>query len=168
MSLYRSLLEGRYFIVALPAVLLLAGAGLVRIASLIPNGRARSAAVATCLVVVVALVATPLSSLYATERWDWRGAAAWVARTARPGDRITYIDIDGRSPFRFYLDRVAPTAVADASVDEVRAASGRTWLVLYLHRGGAPYDGLDATFPGYDVVESKNFRGVRVQLIERP
>ena len=32
-SLYRSLLEGRYFIVALPAILLLAGAGIVRIAS---------------------------------------------------------------------------------------------------------------------------------------
>ena len=165
-SLYRSLLEGRYFIVALPAVLLLAGAGVVRIASVVSNGRARVVVVAACLVLVVALVIAPLSSLYTAERWDWRGAARWVAQTAKAGDRVTYIDGDGRSPFRFYLDRVAPTAVSDASVDEIRSTSGRTWLVLYLRRD-VRYDGLEATFPGYDLIESKFFQGVRVQLIER-
>ena len=165
-STFRSLLEPRYFIVALPAMLLLASAGFVRLGTTI--GRERGAALAgvVALVLVVALSAGPLLEWYEAPRFDWRGAAGWVARDTRPGDRIAYIPVHARTPMGIYLDRYTDGPPVETTIDELRENPHRAWLVLYLIRG-VRYDGLEATLPGYRVVESKFFDGVRVQLIER-
>jgi mannosyltransferase len=165
-SIVIPLLEARYFIVALPGFLLLAGAGFTRIGSAIAGARGVAPGAAVGLALVGVLSVGPLTAWYDSPRWDWRGAASWVARMAEPGDRVTYVPINAREPFRLYLDRATgATPTSEATLDDLRATSGRAWLVLYLIRN-VRWDGVEATLPGYRVVESKFFQGVRVQLIE--
>ena len=166
-SLVRSLIEGRYFIVALPPLLLLAGAGIVRLSGAIRRPRDQRLAIAACVIAVAVMAAGPLATLYAAPRWDWRGAADWIGRTAEPGDRITYIPDNARTALQIYLDRHGTAQPIVATTDQIRATAGRTWLVLYILRS-TEYDGFEQTFPGYHVVESKFFDGVRVQLIDEP
>jgi hypothetical protein len=65
------------------------------------------------------------------------------------------------------LARMAPADLMRALAD--REANGSLYFVLLsmwrdLIRG-VPYDGLEATPPGYRILESKAFSGVRVELI---
>jgi len=166
-SFFRSLLEGRYFIVALPALLLLASAGCVRVGTTIARARGGTMAGVVAFAVVLALSGGPLLAWYEAPRFDWRAAAGWVARSIEPGDRLAYVPDKARIPMQLYLDRYSDRSPVDATIDDLRAMPHRAWLVLCLVRG-VRYDGLGATLPGYRVVESKAFDGVRVQLIERP
>jgi mannosyltransferase len=169
-SLGQSLLVPRYFIVALPPLLLLAGLGSVRTATWLSvrlrHPRGAPALSVALLTLVVVLTAPPLGSWYALRRDDFRGAADWVARTAEPGDRIIYNQPKGRYPFGIYLDQYAHGWPVAATVDDVRTSTGRTWVVLY---GLTDFQGrvFRATLPGYVVAESKVFSGLRVQLLER-
>jgi mannosyltransferase len=165
-SVFRSVLEGRYFIVALPALILLAASGVLRLGAAIRGERAAFATAAVAVAVVAVLAAAPIAAWYTAPRWDWRAAADWVARTSRDGDRIAYIEANGTIPMSQYLRRDTDSPPEEVSIDDLRASTGRAWLVLYLLRG-TRYDGLEATLPGYHVLESKAFDGVRVQLIER-
>jgi uncharacterized membrane protein len=165
-SLIRSVLEGRYFLVALPGLLLLAAAGIVRLGAAVRGERTALAASGLAVGVVALLATAPIAAWYVQPRWDWRAAAEWVARTSQDGDRIAYIEADGSVPMSHYLRRDTDSPPDEVTIDQLRASTGRAWLVLYLLRG-SHYDGLEATLPGYHVVQSKLFDGVRVQLIER-
>lgn len=169
-SVSHSLLEARYFIVALPAILLLAGAGMVRIGRLIGSAIGRRewwpAFAGIPLVLAMLLAVGPTMAWYdAPPRQDWRGAAGWIARTAEPGDRIVYTDDHARYPMGIYLDGAHLGRPVDTTVDDARASTGRTWLVVY---GLSPYGyrTFMTTMPGYRVALSKLFSGVRVQLLE--
>ena len=169
-SVWRSLLEPRYFIVALPAILLLAGAGMVRIGRLVAGAAGRrQAGVALAVIplaVAIALAIGPTQTWYtARPRQDWRGAAGWVARTAEPGDRIMYVTDHARPAMGVYLDKDGLARPVDMTVEAARASAGRTWLVVY-DTSPYAYRTLMATLPGYRVAESKLFSGVRVQLLE--
>jgi hypothetical protein len=124
------------------------------------------ATAAVAVGVVAVFAAAPIAAWYTEPRWDWRAAADWVARTSRGGDRIAYIEANGALPMSHYLRRDTNSPPEEVSIDQLRASTGRAWLVLYLLRGSR-YDGIEATLPGFHVVESKSFDGVRVQLIER-
>ena len=165
-SLWASLLVPRYFIVALPAITLLAGAGIVRIGGLLGGSRWRLPIVTAAIITAVALSALPLANWYGQSRTGWRDAATWVSRTAREGDSIAYYIDQGRIPFGLYLKRNHDYPV-DASLDELRVSTGRSWLVLSAI-GKQQFDELHASLPGYRVVESKVFEDIRVQLVERP
>jgi mannosyltransferase len=171
LSLWHSLLEPRYFIVALPPLLLLAGAGFARAGGWVARAIGRPTRAALVAVVPVGLAILlavgPVDAVYTATTGDWRAAADWVARTAEPGDRIVYYVDRGRYPFGIYLERYTRGWPVDATVDEVRASTGRTWLVFHLT---SDYQQrlFRESLPGYRVVESKVFNGLRVQLLERP
>jgi mannosyltransferase len=168
---WKPMLITRYFIVAVPAVALLAGAGMARLAVTIGTRRLPMAVPA--MVLVAALSAGPLADWYERPRTDWRGAADWVQRTALSDDRILFLGrhspIDrngvyrGRVPFLLYLER-ADVFLTVASVTEVIERPQRTWLVLHWVRDLA-YKDLREQMSGYDVEVSKLFEGVRVQLL---
>lgn len=169
-SVGRSFTEPRYFIVALPGLLLLTAAGFARAGAAVGRAAGRPrwgpGLAVVPLVVAVGLAAAPIDAWYTTPRGDWRAAAAWVARTAEPGDRIIYNVDRGRYPMGIYLERYADGWPVDATIDEVRASTGRTWVVYHLlsDYGQRLFR---ETLPGYRVVESKVFQGLRVQLLER-
>ena len=167
LSMSTSLLVPRYFIVSLPPMMLLAGAGAVRIGGLL--GRRRwGLPIATAIVSVAILLGLgPLGDWYGQTRTGWRDAAAWVSRTAQPGDRIAYHLERGQIPFANYLRRHDRAWPREASLEDLRMAPGRSWIVLYAI-GNQQYDALRDSLPGYRVVASKKFEDIRVQLLERP
>ena len=167
-SIWKSLLEPRYFIVALPALMLLAGAGFVRIGGWLGGRRARLPVAGAIVVLAIVLGVGPLQRMYGGDRGDWRGAAGWVAQAAEPGDRILYAPDKARYPLGIYLERSTVRPSVEATSADLRAARGRTWLVLYGLQG-TEYGSLFEQLPGYRVIASKLFRGnIRIQLVDRP
>ena len=168
-SAWHSLLEPRYFIVGVAPLLLLAAAGFVSAGEWLGRATRHPGLVVTAAVpilIVIALSLGPLGSWRTIVDGDWRAGAAWVARTAQPGDRIIYVVDRGRYPMDIYLDRYDRSRPADATIDDVRATSGRTWLVLH-KVSDFGYRTFMTTLPGYEVVSSKVFRGLRIQLLDR-
>jgi mannosyltransferase len=94
----------RYFLVCLPAVVLLLAVGL---------DRARPALRAVALLLVLLAAAQPLHGYYLQTYKDgenWRGLVQHVADRARPGDSAIFLSHYGRRPFEYYLDRHAGLA----------------------------------------------------------
>jgi hypothetical protein len=97
-SFARPLFLPRYFFFCLPALLLLAAAGVARL---------RSAWVLTpVLLLFVALSLRGTMSYYRQDfdlrRDDWRGAAQHVLSQARPGDAVVFQIAMGRMPYEYY------------------------------------------------------------------
>ncbi len=182
---YRPLFVVRYFIVCLPAVVVLLSLGLTRIR------RPFLAMVAISLVV--------LASLAGVGRWyrsgqseDWRGAERYVVGSTKAGDGVLFYAPYARIPFALYLNRNdsaghAPQPVypadswnvnemkfdADILVNEElireRAASfRRIWLVTsHAELYGASDPGYDATLAGLEAAGlrksgSRSFAGIRI------
>jgi mannosyltransferase len=101
-SLVRSpIFYPRYLIVALPALVTMAGIG-------IGGFRHRSFQV-IATGVLVALSIHPLLSYYGNsfkQGEDWRPAVAYVTGAERPGDGIVFLSRYGRRPFEYYLRRL--------------------------------------------------------------
>lgn len=143
----RPLFVPRYFIVCVPAIVLL-------LALVIDRVRVRNLALALLAVVVA-------GSLVVDVRWyrdgqaeDWRNATAFVVDSTRPGDAVMFYPPYVRIPFALYLDRqdsrgqapppVYPSAgftgdeirydyYIPITAEKVRAEAGqyrRIWLVL--------------------------------------
>ena len=122
---FQNLLLARYLVIIIPAVAVLAGAGLVWVRP--PYLRALTA------VGLAVLVAVGLPSAYAdTRQQDWRGAARWVATRAQPGD-VMAVRSFAFQPLDYYLDRFEIehmpefTSLNAALADET---PGRLWVVL--------------------------------------
>ncbi len=129
------LFEPRYMLASAPAMYLLIGAAL---AALRPSA-ARAAAAATVLAILTVGLAAQAA---APIRPDLRGAAAWVARRATPGDVVVYVLPYARFSFDHYLpglDRLdVEGAYTNAGVEDVALAlalfpasnrAGQIWLV---------------------------------------
>lgn len=175
----------RYLLVSLPAVALLAGAGVARL----PAWPLRGALLA-------ALLAFQAQGL---ERWwrhmpkeDWRGAAKVVAGSARPGDVYTCWTTAGCATFEYYLARTPaavrpqplllvddPTAVGTLVPSAARltalAARARIWLVTSHVRVGladrrSELDAVTARLGETGHVRERDWpgRGVGVALWARP
>ena len=96
----------RYFVVCLPAVVLLLAVGLVR---------ARRGVQVAALLLVLAAAAQGLHGYYGQTYKDgenWRGLVQHVAEEARPGDSVIFLSHFGRRPFEYYLDRHAGLAAS--------------------------------------------------------
>lgn len=97
-SFARPLFLPRYFLFCLPALLLLAAAGLARV---------RSAwLLAPALLIFAALSLRGTMSYYQQDfdldRDDWRGATQSVLSQARPGDAVIFQIAMGRMPYEYY------------------------------------------------------------------
>jgi mannosyltransferase len=103
-SLMWPILVTRYFIVVLPALVMLIAVGLTIV---------RPAVQAALLVVVLVIAAQGLGVYYAQnhkEGENWRGLVQYVADEAQSGDRVLFLSHFGRRPFEYYLDRHAGLA----------------------------------------------------------
>jgi mannosyltransferase len=170
-SLVKPVFLDRYFLVCLPALVLLAGAGLARL---------RLGWVAWALVaaaVVFSIRAVDECGTCKVRNDDWRGATEYVSDRARPGDKIFFYPAELRTPFVHYVGEAPAnlqlaypgTWALENHVDgnpgaAVDAAGGRVWLVTWW-------------LPSQDVreelsrrgrlVEDRRFGGdVRVELYE--
>jgi mannosyltransferase len=115
-----------YLIVSLPALVLLAGAGVARL-----PGRIVAAVAVSVLVVLSAL---RLSAWYSHgSEEDYRGAAAYVVKAARPGDGVAFQPTWTSEPIVYYQRRAGATG--PAPVDLLGGAPSprehpRLWLVM--------------------------------------
>jgi mannosyltransferase len=103
----------RFLIVELPALVLLAGAGLARLPAA-PAGVA--------LTVVVALSVAGLVDWYGTDKQkDWRRASAFVLDGYQEGDALSFVRPHVRSAFEYYNrragDPVASSAILSPPAD---------------------------------------------------
>ena len=98
-SLVKPIFVIRYFIVGLPALLMIAAMGIREIR------RGRLAAIA--LLTLLGLSGHQVWMLYTTlDREDWRGAARHVLAHTRPGDGVVFDQPQGRRPFGYQVGRV--------------------------------------------------------------
>lgn len=105
-SIWWPIFVTRYFVICLPAVVLLIAAGL---------GVLRPIAQAAVLLVVVLLAVPGLRASSAPdfkEGENWRGLVQHIAQEARPGDRVIFLSRFGRRPFEYYLVRSPDLASA--------------------------------------------------------
>ncbi|MBV9574329.1 MAG: hypothetical protein JOY93_09770, partial [Acidobacteriales bacterium] len=97
-SLARPLFLARYFILSLPALVILAAAGLSRI----PN----RALLALAVLPFIALSLRGTLSYYADDfdiqRDDWRGASTYLLSQAQPTDGLVFFVAMGRMPYEYY------------------------------------------------------------------
>jgi 4-amino-4-deoxy-L-arabinose transferase-like glycosyltransferase len=131
-SLWKPDLVARYFIVALPPILMLAGAGLARIAP----WRLRSAILAT----LVLLGIWGLSIRYTAPFDDWRSTARFVVSTATVDDGILLRPKGGAGPFIFYAHQASreppvgvplPGHATRILVSQTLASEGRRlWIAI--------------------------------------
>jgi mannosyltransferase len=145
LSQARPLFLPRYFILCLPALVLLAAAGISRI-------RNRwIVVVATLIVVTLSIQGT--ASYYRrdfedTDREDWRRASQYILANAQPGDAILFHVPMGRMPYEYYLS--------------LQGTISKTPIVLYPSHGGQidfrdfvekpSYDQLEHSLPKYERV----------------
>lgn len=96
----------RYFMVCLPAVVMLVAVGL---------GMLRPLVQVAVLLVVVLLAVPGLRAYYLQESKEgenWRGLVQYVAAKARAGDQVIFLSRFGRRPFEYYLVRDPDAASA--------------------------------------------------------
>jgi len=145
LSLAHPLFLPRYFILCLPALLLLAAAGISRV-------RSRwIVALATMVLAVLSIQGTV--SYYRqdfedTNREDWRAASQYILANAHPGDAIVFHIPMGRMPYEYYLS--------------LQSTISKNPIVLYPSHGGQidfrdfverpSYDQLEHSLPKYERV----------------
>jgi mannosyltransferase len=124
-STVRPLLQARYVVVFLPSAAILAGVGLASVRPVIAR--------VTAGVALATLLALTIPSTYADQRQqDWRGAAAWIAESARQGDDLI---ASHRRTLSYYLERANAATLTwwpriGALERRVENAPGQLWLVL--------------------------------------
>lgn len=128
----------RYMAMALPAVILIGGYGIVvcveAAVGLLRTGPRASAAVATAALAVVVLASgAPLVRYYQTPKQDYLGAVHYVDSVAGPGDAKVGVQLAGHVIHGYYgLDYTVVERLDDL---EALERPGRTvWLVTTLER----------------------------------
>ena len=177
----------RFLIVVLPALVLLAGAGMARLQP-IPQ--------TFSLVLVAALSVSGLLDWYGAEKQkDWRSASAFVLNGYQAGDAVSFVRPHVRTAFDYYnRQRAAPVTAASivsppaewgigdlkadipafdvASVARVAPRHPRLWA-FFTHRpgpgtfGGEALAVAEAIETHYRPVEDRDFDGLVVVLYER-
>lgn len=158
-STVRPLLHTRYVIVFLPSAAILAGVGLAALRPVMVRGAAG--------VAFATLLALAIPSSYADHRQqDWRGAAEWIAASARDGDDVI---VSQHRTFSYYLERAnAGTLTLWSRIKAMEGqpvAPGQLWLVLTdqtLDDERRAIERLGAV--GFNAIESRDF-GVRITVV---
>jgi len=123
-SVVKPLFIGRYLIVVLPFVAVLAACALAAL----PTTMLRFAAAAA----LAGLLVLAIPSAYADmHQQHWRTAGEWMASQTQAGDRMI-VGNDGRT-IRYYLERAGTHAMPAATTAENSLAdpsAGRVWLVM--------------------------------------
>ena len=152
-SLVQPVFISRYLLLTTPAIALVAGGGLARL-------RLMPALVAGAAVVLIAI--PPLATHYGAPYDDWRGAAAYVATYAQPGDRIVFDHPVGAKPFLIYLERDLHAPLVTVSAQQASPAP-RVWLVFW-KLGYGETTAVRNGMGKYKAIVNVAFGGVRVQL----
>jgi hypothetical protein len=148
-SVVKPMFVGRYLIMVLPSVAVLAACALVAL----PRAWMRGAAA----VAVAGLLLLAVPRAYAdTRQQDWRAAGPWMASLAQAGDRI--IAGNGLRSIQYYLRR-SGAATIPASTTVGRAlddpSSGRIWLAMT--RSKASAERRERLGVAFDLVEERSF-----------
>jgi mannosyltransferase len=114
-SIVQPMLMDRYLIVVTPGLALAAAVALVKL------GRATRPVAVVVLTALVAISLVKIVDWYRSQIEDWRGAAAYVERERRPGDRVVVAPQWADLVFKYY----APSTPLTHSVD-----GRKTFLVL--------------------------------------
>ena len=158
-SVFRPMLVGRYLVVSLPFIAILAGVGMSAIRPVV----ARAAVIGALGVLIALAVPTAYKD---DHQQDWRSAGAWIAGAAQPGDAVV-VTPWGRRALGYYMTRADEGLVPEST--GIRAAltgdpPERLWLVmanLSRRERGELFDKLSARFePG----EAREF-GARVTVV---
>ena len=188
-SMLRPMFVSRYFVACLPALVLLAAAGIARIRPvwmIVP---------AILLVAILSLRGT--ASFYQRDfdldRDDYRTASRYIFDHAQPGDVLIFHIAMGRMPYEFYRSlntgRAAPDVVypargnrlsyrdflgkpSAAFLQSVPAQYPRVWVVLKDNGGPKGPDPTTQTIDqvfghAYSHLDEENFTGVEVRLYSR-
>lgn len=142
---FKPLFFSRYMIMCVPALILLAGRGISRVAAIPTGGRAMGTA---CLVVIVSLSAWGTTRYFTstTPIEDWRSAVGYILQREHPGDGAVFF-IPNDYGYLYYVQRaessqhitLAPSVLypteprRPVSRDEVlRVTKGwpRVWLIF--------------------------------------
>jgi mannosyltransferase len=125
-SFARPMFISYYLIVSLPALVLVAAAGLTRVPGHL---------FATVLMIgLVSLSAFQLAAWYKQQgSEDWRGATEYILAAARPGDGIVFYPSYARKPFDYYERRqgqAGPERLDRYGQLKALRENPRIWLVL--------------------------------------
>lgn len=165
----KPLLVARFLLVIVPGLALLAAVG---IADLADRGR-RAGAAAVLAGLLVA------SAVGVTQTWgrptleDWRGAVAYVADNAAPGDVVVVVPSLAVHPVRYYLERSGADGVELDSPDDVgEIEADRVWVISRDRpdgrRDGPALVALRLEDVQLEQAGSRQFANVLVQRYERP
>jgi mannosyltransferase len=116
-SIGKPVLQSRYLIVVLPALVLLAGYAVERL-------RPRPLAWAAFVTVMFLSFVSVKQWYEAPDRQFWRRAVDYVLSAAEPGDAVGFYVYSARVPFAYYADRLG---AGRTDVDLVDLASG-PWI----------------------------------------
>jgi hypothetical protein len=97
-SFFKPIFVDRYFIVCLPALMLLAGLGLAGIKN---TGIFRAAASVTLIISIIAVIA----SYQSPKDDDWRGATGFIYSSAKAGDATIFFLPYNKLAFEYYRSR---------------------------------------------------------------
>ena len=124
-SVFRPVLVGRYLVVSLPFIAVLAGVGL---ASIRPVVWCVAAVGMLSFLLVLALPWAYRDN----HQQDWRAASEWIASSAQPGDAFVATPW-GRRELGYYMERVENGTVPNAIGTRkalTREPGDRVWVVL--------------------------------------
>jgi mannosyltransferase len=170
----------RFFIICLPAYLLLVAWGVIHLPRPWLQRGVAAALLAASLAGTIRLCLDP-----ALVKEDWRGASAFVNQFARPGDRLVVDRQEWTLLVRYYGCSLPATSLSSVSLQQSWESSGRDdriWL-LYRHPGESahiatrvwPFDIFEDADPSTatwlqmhrdDVTEHLRLAGIDVVLIE--
>jgi mannosyltransferase len=158
-SLVRPTFIPRYLIITLPAFMLIAAVGLVRLPRVLA---------APLLVAIAGLSAYGVSQWYtAPGSENYRAAVGYVIEHQHPGDGYMAYPVGAADPVAYYIDRAGsarPTAIASVSADGSASAPRRVWLVVRdfdVHLQPALFRSVENSFvAGYIRTSTRRFRGV--------
>jgi hypothetical protein len=179
----RPVFVSRYLIISLPALALLAGAGISRLK--------RPWLQAAILLVMLSLSARAISLLYLEHpKHDWRSATQYVLSECQTGDGAVFYLDPGRKAFSFYVERLAGNRTGLTVLELFTPAHGRVrldlneplllslpgrydrlWLILNADRvflDRSDRDQIVGTIENnYTKVQERDFIGIRVLLYKR-
>ena len=124
-SVFRPMLLGRYLVVSLPFIAILAGVGLAAVRPVVAR------AVATGALGILVVLALPIAYRDVHQQ-DWRSAGAYIAGATQPGDGVIVTPWGWRQ-LEYYLERTDPGTVPEPTMRRdalSEEAPHRLWLVM--------------------------------------
>ncbi len=160
-SLWVPIFFHRFFIVCLPAFVLLVTWGI--------SGLRRTPLLIAGFTLLSLIV---VGQHYGRTREDWRGATQDVVAHAQPGDAVFFWYPDGNGPFSYYQGRSNRGSLPEiANLDLALGGSQdyrRVWVILYPVSGSDPSvdDTSSRLTAKYRVLERTEYRRIRVLLLD--